>query len=188
MYCSKSHVDIQLHTQYFKIPFWETRLSATFFSLTHPPPTPPLSTLFPSLSPSPLVTFVPLLPSPSPPSLSFSPILSLSLSLLTKCTEHWDLIGSCCSSNVHQETVNRALRILVQLLSNSTLFQRFHEGDIFGGWVYGFDTSPEMCELLESSTVNFNPLRRSVHSPSWPGRLCCLNFCPVTLSLHKSTS
>jgi len=36
--------------------------------------------------------------------------------------------------NVHQETVNCALRILVQLLSDSTLLQRFHEGDIFGGW------------------------------------------------------
>jgi len=68
--------------------------------------------------------------------------------------------------NVHQETVNRALRILVQLLSDSTLLQRFHEGDIFGGWVYGFETiSPEMCKLLESSTVNFNPLKRSVHTP-----------------------
>jgi len=54
--------------------------------------------------------------------------------------------------NIHQETVNRALRILVQLLSNSTLLQRFHEGDIFGGWVCGFETiSPETCKLLESS-------------------------------------
>jgi len=65
--------------------------------------------------------------------------------------------------NIHQETVNRALRILVQLLSDSTLLQRFHEGDIFGSWVYGFETiSPEMCK---SSTVNFNPLKRNVHTP-----------------------
>ena len=68
--------------------------------------------------------------------------------------------------NVHQETVNRALRILVQLLSDSTLLQRFHEGDIFGDWVYGFETiSPEMCKLLESSTSNFNPLKRTMHTP-----------------------
>ena len=41
-----------------------------------------------------------------------------------------------------------------------------HEGDIFGGWVYGFETiSPEICKLLESSTINFNPLKRSVHTP-----------------------
>ena len=68
--------------------------------------------------------------------------------------------------NVHQETVNRALRILVQLLSDSTLLQRFQEGDIFGDWVCGFETiSPEMCKLLEKSTTNFNPLKRSMHTP-----------------------
>ena len=68
--------------------------------------------------------------------------------------------------NVHQETVNHALQILVQLLSDSTLLQRFHEGDIFGDWVYGFETiSHEMCKLLESSTSNFNPLNRTMHTP-----------------------
>ena len=69
-------------------------------------------------------------------------------------------------NNIHKETVNRALRILVQLLSDSTLLQKFHEGDIFGGWVHGFETiSPEMSQLLETSTANFNPFKPSMHKP-----------------------
>ena len=84
--------------------------------------------------------------------------------------------------NVHQETVNRALRILVQLLSDSTLLQRFHEGDIFGGWVYGFerrtctdipfsasfdletlDSHFPIGELLSDGTTGQDLSQRSVH-------------------------
>ena len=71
--------------------------------------------------------------------------------------------------SIHTETVVRSLRILVQLLCEPSLQAKFHEGDIFGTWVIGFETiSTEMTQMLSQSLLYFNPLRQSVHLPQIP--------------------
>ena len=103
-------------------------------------------------------------PSFPPSSLSFTPWLRFAHQIHRALGFDWLMLF--LHSNIHKETVNRALRILVQLLSDATLLQKFHEGDIFGGWVHGFETiSPEMSHLLETSTTNFNPFKPSMHKP-----------------------
>lgn len=68
-------------------------------------------------------------------------------------------------ANLHTETVVRALRMLVYLLCEPALKQKFRDGDIFGGWVHGFETiSIEMTKLLNESP-NFSPLSASMKSP-----------------------
>lgn len=62
--------------------------------------------------------------------------------------------------NTHTETVTHALRILIQLLSIEKLQQKFHEGEIFGSWVKGFENlPPELSTLLETTITQFNPLK-----------------------------
>ena len=71
--------------------------------------------------------------------------------------------------SIHTETVVRSLRILVQLLCEPSLKAKFHEGDIFGTWVIGFETiSTEMTQMLSQSLLYFNPLRQSGHLPQIP--------------------
>ena len=71
--------------------------------------------------------------------------------------------------SIHTETVVRSLRILVQILCDPTLQAKFHEGDIFGSWVIGFETiSTEMTQLLSNSLTYFNPLKQAVHLPQIP--------------------
>ena len=62
---------------------------------------------------------------------------------------------------MHTDTVTRALRMLIQLLSVEILQQKFREGDIFGPWMKkGFETlPPEMLILLETSMTQVNPLK-----------------------------
>ena len=68
-------------------------------------------------------------------------------------------------ASIHSETVTRAVRILIQLLTDPTLRPKFREGDIFGGWVKGFDSiSSDMSRLLSTSVPHFNPLRPSTNS------------------------
>ena len=68
-------------------------------------------------------------------------------------------------ASIHAETVSRAVRILIQLLTDPTLRLKFHDGEIFGGWVQGFDSiSTNMSRLLSTSVPNFNPLRPSTNS------------------------
>ena len=68
-------------------------------------------------------------------------------------------------ASIHAETVSRAVRILIQLLTDPTLRVKFHEGDIFGGWVQGFDSiSSDMSRLLSRSVSHFNPLKPSTNS------------------------
>ena len=68
--------------------------------------------------------------------------------------------------NTHSDTVTRALRILIQLLSIERLQQRFHDGEIFGGWLRGFEgLPPEMTTLIETSVTQLNPLRPHFHLP-----------------------
>ena len=133
-------------------------------------------------APLPLLSclFVSLLPFPSlPPTILLSHPLPLSrFAHQVHRALRFDWLMLFLHGSVHQETVNRALRILVQLLSDSTLLQRFHEGDIFGGWVYGFETiSPEMCKLQSSQT-------KRAYSSGWgdPAVFTCLlaNGCHLT--------
>ena len=66
------------------------------------------------------------------------------------------------------ETVSRAMRILLNLLGSPDLRQKFHDGEIFGGWVHGFDSiSKEMTQMLEHATA-LSPLKTSLQS-SLPG-------------------
>ena len=68
-------------------------------------------------------------------------------------------------ASIHAETVSRAVRILIQLLTDPTLRVKFREGDIFGGWVQGFDSiSMDMSRLLSRSVPHFNPLKPSTNS------------------------
>ena len=68
-------------------------------------------------------------------------------------------------ASIHAETVSRAVRILIQLLTDPTLRVKFHEGDIFGGWVQGFDSiSSDMSRLLSTSVSHFNPLKPHTNS------------------------
>ena len=61
---------------------------------------------------------------------------------------------------MHTDTVTRALRMLIQLLSVEKLQQKLHEGDIFGPWMKGFEMlPPEMLILLETSMTQVNPLK-----------------------------
>ena len=60
---------------------------------------------------------------------------------------------------IHIDTVVRALRILVQLLHDTFLSSKFHEGEIFGGWVVGFGgVSDEMTKMIKDATTHFSPL------------------------------
>ena len=62
--------------------------------------------------------------------------------------------------NIHTDTVIKALRILVQLLSIEKIQQKFHDGDIFGPWLKGFETlPPEILAQLETSVTQINPLK-----------------------------
>ena len=62
--------------------------------------------------------------------------------------------------HTHHDTVIRALRLLVQLLSLEKLQQRFHDGELFGPWIRGFGTlPPEMTTLIETSVTQLNPLK-----------------------------
>ena len=68
-------------------------------------------------------------------------------------------------ASIHAETVSRAVRILIQLLTDSILRVKFHEGDIFGGWVQGFESiSSDMSQMLSTSVSHFNPLKPSTNS------------------------
>ena len=69
-------------------------------------------------------------------------------------------------ARIHTQTVLRALRILIQLLTDSSLKQKFHDGDIFGGWVNGFELiSSEMKDLLSKSLHYFTPLKQNLQHP-----------------------
>ena len=69
-------------------------------------------------------------------------------------------------ANTHTDTVSRALRLLVQLLSIERLQQRFHEGEIFGPWVKGFENlPPDISTLLETSMTQVNPLKPQSQFP-----------------------
>ncbi len=71
--------------------------------------------------------------------------------------------------SIHTETVVRSVRILVQLLCDPSLQAKFHDGDIFGSWVTGFETiSLEMTKLLSNSLTYFNPLKQAIHLPQIP--------------------
>ena len=62
--------------------------------------------------------------------------------------------------NLHTDTITRSLRMLIQLLSVEKLQQKFHEGELFGPWVKGFEKlPPEMLTLLETSVTQINPLK-----------------------------
>lgn len=62
--------------------------------------------------------------------------------------------------NTHTDTVTRALRMLIQLLTLEKIQQKFHDGDISGPWLRGFEMlPPEMTTLLETSVTQINPLK-----------------------------
>ena len=96
---------------------------------------------------------------PLPSSLSrFAVLLSQAVGL------DWVLLF--LQPNIHSDTITRALRILIQLLSVEKLQQKFHEGDIFGSWVKGFEKLPmEMRNMLETSVTQVNPLKLNAQFP-----------------------
>ena len=68
--------------------------------------------------------------------------------------------------HIHTDTVTRALRMLVQILSLEKIQQKFHEGEIFGPWLRGFEMlPPELTTLLETSVTQINPLRPTSQFP-----------------------
>ena len=81
-------------------------------------------------------------------------------------------------ADIHLDTVIKALRILVHLLCDRTLFQKFHDGEIFGAWVHGFESiSVEMSGLLTTST-SFNPLRGTQTQMPLPGAAVLAQYLP----------
>ena len=82
--------------------------------------------------------------------------------------------------SLHTDTVSRALRILVLLLSSDRrLLARFQEGDIFGQWVKGFERlTPEMLSMLETSVTQLNPLKSSQSQFPLPGTAILSHLLP----------
>ena len=55
---------------------------------------------------------------------------------------------------VHIETVVRALRILICLLSESSIRKRFLSGNIFGGWLYGIHSAlPDYASEIKKTLL-----------------------------------
>ena len=68
--------------------------------------------------------------------------------------------------NTHTDTITRALRMLIQLLSIERIQQKFHEGEIFGPWVKGFEMLPsELTTILETCVTQVNPLKPQSQFP-----------------------
>lgn len=90
---------------------------------------------------------------------------TLSYTRLFNSALGFDWLMLFMDARIHAETVSTAVRILIQLLTDSNLRLKFHEGEIFGGWVQGFDSiSSDMSRLLSTSVAYFNPLKPATNT------------------------